>query len=113
MSDQTIILILRVFHIACGVFWAGSIFYFALFIIPAVKKSGPEGTKFMQQLGKTGYPVAMMIAAMIVILCGILLIWKLSGGFEPAWFHSNYAKVLTGGSGLAIIAFIIGLTVNR
>ena len=113
MNDQNIILVLRLLHIVCGVFWAGSVFHFALFLIPAAKASGPEGVKFMQQLGKTGYPIVIMIAAMITILTGVLLIWKLSEGFHSAWFHSPYSKVLTAGSGMAIIAFIIGFTVNR
>jgi uncharacterized membrane protein len=113
MDDQKIILILRLLHITFGVFWAGSVLNVALFIAPAVKASGPEGSKFMQQLGKTSYPIVVMVSAMITIVSGILLIWKLSGGFEPAWFHSSYSRVLTAGSGLAFIAFIIGFTVNR
>jgi len=113
MSDQTYMLILRVLHIGLGVFWAGSVFSFVLFIAKAVKASGPEGGKFMQQLGRTGYPIAVMIAAIISILAGILLVAKLSSGFQAAWFTTAYAKVLTTGGVLAIIAFIIGFTVNR
>jgi len=113
MSDQTILLILRLLHIVCGVFWAGSVIHFALFIIPAVKASGPEGGKFMQQLGKTGYPIVVMIAAIVTILAGIGLMWKLSGGFQPIWFSTTNARVLSTGSAMAIIAFIIGFTVNR
>jgi hypothetical protein len=113
MSDQTYMLILRVLHIGFGVFWAGSVFSFVLFIAKAVKASGPEGGKFMQQLGKTGYPVVVMITAIISILAGILLIAKLSSGFQAAWFTTAYAKVLTTGGVLALIAFIIGFTVNR
>jgi len=113
MNDQTIILILRLFHITCGAVWAGSLIYMALFITPALKASGPEGVKFMQKLGKTGYPIIMMIVAIVTIVTGVLLIWKLSEGFQAAWFHTPYAKVLTMGSGLAFIAFIIGFTVSR
>jgi uncharacterized membrane protein len=113
MSDQTYMLILRILHIGLGVFWAGSVFSFALFITKAVKASGPEGGKFMQQLGKTGYPIAVMVAAIISILAGVLLIAKLSSGFHATWFTTPYAMVLTTGGVLAIIAFIIGFTVNR
>jgi uncharacterized membrane protein len=113
MSDQTYLLILRILHIGFGIFWAGSVFSFVLFIAKAVKASGPDGGKFMQQLGKTGYPIAVMITAIISILAGILLIAKLSAGFEPVWFSTAYAKVVTTGGVLAIIAFIIGFTINR
>jgi uncharacterized membrane protein len=113
MDDQDLILILRLFHITFGVFWVGSVLNFALFIRPAVIASGPEGGKFMHQLGKTTYPAAMAISGLITIVAGTWLIWKLSGGFNPSWFRTDYSKVLTAGSGLSVIAFIIGFTVNR
>jgi len=113
MSDHTYIIILRLLHIGFGVFWAGSAIFFALFIMPSLKAAGPDGVKFMQALGKSGYPIAAMIAALITIISGFLLIWTLSGGFEPMWFRSWYARILTSGATLALIAFIIGFTVNR
>jgi hypothetical protein len=113
MSDQTYIVILRLLHIGFGLFWAGSALFFALFLMPSLKATGPEGVKFMQALGRSGYPIAAMISAIITIVSGFLLIWKLSGGFEPIWFNSWYARVLTTGATMAFIAFIIGFTINR
>lgn len=112
-SDQIYIVILRLLHIGFGVFWAGSAISFAFFIGPAVKASGPEGVKFMQQLGRSKYPIVIMITAIITILAGFLLIWKLSGGFQSAWFSSNNARVVCAGGALSFIAFVIGFTVNR
>ena len=113
MSDLTYILILRVLHIGFGIFWAGSAIFFALYLMPSLKATGPEGVKFMQALGKSGYPIAAMISAVITIVAGFLLIWKLSAGFEPIWFKSWYARVLTSGATIALIAFIIGFSINR
>lgn len=113
MSDQTYIIILRLLHIVFGILWAGSVLFFTLFIMPALKASGPDGVKFMQNLGETGYPVAAMVSGLVTIIAGFLLIWKLSGGFQPEWFNSWYARTLTIGGGMALIAFIIGFTVNR
>lgn len=113
MSDQTYMLILRLLHIFFGIFWAGSILFFTLFIMPALKASGRDGVRFMQNLGKSGYPIAAMISAIVTIVAGFLLIWKLSGGFQPEWFHSWYSRTLTTGGGMAFIAFLIGFTVNR
>ena len=113
MSDNTYIIILRLLHIGFGIFWAGSVFLTVLFVIPSLKASGPDGAKFMQSLNKKGYPIAMMIAAIITIVSGFLLIWKLSGGFDPIWFKSWYARILTSGATMALIAFIIGIAVNR
>ncbi|MBL7698781.1 MAG: hypothetical protein JNK79_11500 [Chitinophagaceae bacterium] len=113
MSDQTYVLILRLLHIVFGTFWAGSVFFFTFFLIPTLKASGPEGGKFMQNLGRSGYPIAAMVSAIITIVAGFLLIWKLSDGFQPMWFHSWYSRTLTIGAGMAFIAFIIGFTINR
>lgn len=113
MSDQTYLLILRLLHIGFGIFWAGSVLFFTLFIMPALKVSGPEGVKFMQNLGKSGYPIAAMISAIITIVAGFLLIWKLSGGFQPMWFNSWYARSLTAGATTAFVAFLIGFSINR
>ena len=113
MSDQTYIIILRLLHIGFGLFWAGSVLFFALFLMPSLKVAGPDGAKFMQALGRSGYPIAAMISAIITILSGFLLIWKLSAGFNAMWFQSWYARVLTTGASMAFIAFIIGFTINR
>jgi len=113
MNDQTYIIILRILHIGFGVFWAGTVIFFAFFLAPAIKATGPEGGKVIQQLGKSKYPIVIMIAALITITAGILLIGKLSNGFQSSWFTTTYSKVLTTGGALSIIAFILGFTINR
>ena len=80
MSDQTYLLILRLLHIGCGTMWAGTVIFVAFFLDPAVKSSGPDGTRFMQQLVKTNrFPIVIMLLALITVLAGSLLIWKVSG----------------------------------
>jgi uncharacterized membrane protein len=114
MTDQTYLIILRLLHICTGVFWAGAVIYLAAFVTPAVKALGPEGGKFMQQLAKTNkLPVVMTIAATLNVLCGILLFWNLSDGFQGAWMSSLHGMILSIGGGLAIIAYLEGLLVTR
>ncbi|HEV8506873.1 MAG TPA: hypothetical protein VGQ53_15790 [Chitinophagaceae bacterium] len=114
MSDQTYLLILRLLHIGCGVFWAGTAIYAAFFLEPAVHALGADGTKFMQQLVRTNrFPVVILLSAMITVVAGALLIWKLSGGLQTQWLSTLYGTVLTGGATLAIIAFLIGFSISR
>jgi hypothetical protein len=114
MSDQAYLLILRLLHIGCGIFWAGTAIYVAFFVEPAVTALGNDGTKFMQQLVKTNrFPVVMLLVALITVTAGILLIWRLSGGLQTQWLSTRYGTVLTTGGVLAIIAFIIGFLVAR
>lgn len=114
MSDQAYLIILRLLHICTGVFWAGAVIYLAAFVTPAVKALGPEGGKFMQQLAKTNkLPVVMTIAATLNVICGILLLWKLSDGFQNPWVSSRQFMIFSTGGGLAIIAYLEGLFVTR
>ncbi len=114
MSDQTYLLILRLLHISFGIFWAGAAIYLAFFVDPAVHALGADGTKFMQQLARTNkFPVVILFSALVTVVAGALLIWKLSGGLQPQWLSTRYGMVLTGGAVMAIIAFLIGFSVNR
>jgi uncharacterized membrane protein len=113
MNDQTYLILFRLLHIACGVFWAGSVFYFTFFIIPAVKKPGPGGTTFLQQPGGTGFPKIIVLTAAITILSGVMLLWKLSNHFERIWFTTLYAKILSAGMVTSTIAFLVDVAVRR
>jgi len=114
MSGQTYLLVLRLLHIGCGIFWAGTAIYLAFFNEPAVRALGPDGTKFMQQLVRTNrFPVVILLSALITVVAGALLIWKLSGGLQSQWLSTRYGMVLTAGGTLAIIAFLIGFSISR
>ena len=115
MTDQDwYLIIFRLIHISCGVFWAGATIYLAVFIAPAVQASGPEGTKFMQQLAKTNkLPLVMTLAATLNVIFGLLLLWKLSDGFQSAWMGSEHGIILSIGGSIAIIAYLEGLLVTR
>ncbi|MBK5269650.1 MAG: hypothetical protein JJE22_01425 [Bacteroidia bacterium] len=114
MNDLTYLIVLRLIHISCAVFWAGSTIYLASFIGPAVKASGPEGGRFMQQLAKTNkLPLVMTLAATLTVVAGLLLFWELSNGFQSEWMKTKHGMVLSIGGGLAIIAYLEGLFVTR
>lgn len=114
MSDHLYLIILRLLHIGCGIGWAGGTIYLAFFVEPAVRSSGPEGAKFMQQLMRTNrFPIVIMLMAIITVLAGSLLIWKMSAGLQTAWIMSENGMVLTVGALLAISAFLIGFFVSR
>jgi uncharacterized membrane protein len=108
------LIILRLIHIVCAIFWGGGVIYLALFIVPAVKALGPDGGKFMQQLSRTNkMPLIMTLAATFTVVGGLLLIERLSGGFTPEWFGTPHGIVLSIGATFAIIAYLVGLFVNR
>jgi uncharacterized membrane protein len=105
---------LRFVHIVSAIFWAGSVMYLALFIVPAVKALGPDGGKFMQQLSRTNnMPLVMTLAGTLTVVAGLLLIERISGGFTAEWFGTPHGIIISIGATLAIIAYLIGILVNR
>jgi hypothetical protein len=112
--NTTCLIILRLLHISCGVFWGGAAIYISAFVTPAVKALGPEGGKFMQQLTRTNkLPLIMTITSTVTVFAGALLIWKLSGGFQYDWMATRHGLALSSGALLAITAYLEGLIIIR
>lgn len=87
--------------------------YNAWFIVPTVKRIGPDGAKFMQQLPRTNkFTLVMMLTGTLTVLFGILLMEHLSQGFQSWWFESDRGMILSTGGGLAIIAWLLGILIN-
>jgi uncharacterized membrane protein len=105
--------LLRLVHIAAGVFWAGGAIFIALLLTPAVRAAGPDGGKVMQQLTLTAkMPLVMTVAAVLTTLSGLVLYWPASGGFNVDWVLSPAGMTLTLGGLAGLATLILGLTVQ-
>lgn len=109
-----LIIILRIIHIFCGVFWVGFGLFNVLFFQPTVKAVGVEGQKTMQYLTqKTRFQMTVYSAATLTMLSGLFLYWIISG-FNPDFISSPHGIVLTTGSICGIIGwFLAVLVVSR
>lgn len=111
---QSYLTVLRFLHIVPGICWAGGIFYMAFFVMPAIRKLGPDGGKFMQQLARTNrMPDVMISLALTSILAGSLLFWEVSGHLDTVWLKSVHGLMLLFGALAGITAFMLGLLINR
>ncbi len=107
------IIALRIIHILAAVFWAGTAFFLAGFLEPTTRVTAPESGKVMGYLaGKTRFAQAMAWAASLVVISGVLLYWRVSGGFNENWLTSGTGIGLTIGAIAGIIAAGIGLSVS-
>jgi hypothetical protein len=106
-------LLARLLHIGLGVFWAGSLIFNAVFLLPAIRDAGPEGVKVAAGLMRRRFLDVLPVAAGLTVLSGLWLYWRISGGFAPAYLHS--AAGLTYGIGgiAALIALGLGLGIIR
>jgi uncharacterized membrane protein len=108
-----LILVLRVIHIFCGVFWVGFAFFNIGFLQPTVRATGAEGQKTMQYLTqKTRLLSTVYATATLTMLSGLIMYWILSG-FRLSFIRSGYGIVLTIGSIAGVIAWIYAVVVIR
>jgi hypothetical protein len=108
-----VFILLRFLHVVLGVFWAGTIFFFAVFMFPALNDMGPDAGKVMGALQKRRYANIMPIIAGITILSGLLLYYKVSNGFDPAYMGSSHGIGYGTGGTAAILAMVIGMIMIR
>jgi hypothetical protein len=103
-------LILRMFHILLGVFWAGTIFFLVLFLGPSLRAAGPDGAPVMRELLRRRFLDVMPVVAGLTIVTGLILYWSLSGGMAVGWMRSPFGLSLTVGGVASVLAFIIGVS---
>lgn len=107
------LLVMRLLHVGLGVFWAGVMIFNSIFLGPSIRDAGPDGAKVMAGMMRRRFMDVMPVVAILNILSGLWLYWKMSGGFEPAYMRSATGMTFGTGGLLAIIAFIIGITMVR
>lgn len=108
-----LLLAMRLLHIGLGVFWAGTVFFTAVFLFPALNETGPDGAKVGAALARRRFLSIMPPVAGLTILSGLWLYWRVSGGFQPTFMRSGMGVALGLGAAAAITAFVIGLAVMR
>ena len=111
---EDIFSIIRYIHILSAVFWGGAIFVLNFFLFPAIKASGPDGGKFMQQFSKANsFPQVMTIVGAITIITGIIVLWHFSANFNSAFMGSKAGILLSLGGLSGLAAYLHGIFINR
>ncbi len=110
---SALLLVLRLVHIGLGAFWFGAHLFATLFLFPSIEEAGPDGAKVGVGIVRRNYPPMVAMFALLTILSGIWLLYRVSGGFSPAYMETGPGRGYSIGGGSAIIAFLIGLTIVR
>lgn len=106
-------IILRLLHIVAGATWVGFAVFGAFLLGPAIQDAGPEGGKVMGALQRRGMMTAMPLLAMTTIISGLWMYWRVSAGFNAAYMGSTVGAMYGVGGTLAILGFVLGLTITR
>lgn len=107
------IIILRLVHVVGGILWVGSAVFNGLFLVPALRQLGPVAGQVMAGLRARHMFVFLPVVALLTILSGVRLMAIVSGGFDAAWFNSRPGSAYAWSALIAIVTFIIGITVTR
>jgi uncharacterized membrane protein len=114
MDDRVIMLVLRLLHILSGIFWVGATLTMVGFLVPAMRATGPEGGRFMQQvLQGRRLQLWISVAMGLTILSGFGMYARLSAITDGAFSASRTGIILGAGGLLSLLGAILGAAVAR
>lgn len=106
--------LLRIIHIAGGVFWVGGTLMMTFFIGPTIGATADAGQRFVGHLmNNLKFSQRMSAAAGLTGLAGVLLYWHDSAGLTSTWMHSNAGVGFGVGAFFGLIGFIFGIMIGR
>ncbi|MGQ0642878.1 MAG: hypothetical protein ACT4P6_19200 [Gemmatimonadaceae bacterium] len=108
-----VLVVVRLLHVGLGVFWAGSVFFTAFFLAPALRDAGPDGAKVAAGLMRRRMFDVIPIVASLTIISGLWLYWEASLGFHPEYMGSSVGITYGIGALAAIFALALGLVFVR
>jgi hypothetical protein len=86
----------------------------AWYLLPAVRKAGPDGPKMMAAITSTNsFPLVVSLSGIISVVSGCLLLYYHYDTSGSAWLGTPMGICFSTGGTLAIVALIIGLSVNK
>lgn len=105
--------VLRVLHIAGGMFWMGAAVVVGLFLIPSMQEAGPAAGGVMEGITRRKMPVVINVLALINVLTGLRLYMIDVKGGGMAWLETGTGMLLTLGGLLGLGAMVLGTAVQR
>jgi hypothetical protein len=110
MGDPTVLMIVRLLHLVCGILWVGGVAMITWYLLPAARAVGPGGAAMMREIAEVRkMPVYLALMSALTILSGIGLYWRDSAGFSSPWMHSGPGMTFGIGGALAILGAIVGM----
>lgn len=103
----------RVLHIGLGVFWAGAMIFMAAYVTPSLRDAGPDAAKVVAGFAKRRLLDVMPAAALVTVLSGLYLYWRVSAGWDPGYMGSPAGMAIGTGGLLGLAALGLGLSVVR
>ena len=100
------VIVLRILHIFATAFWFGAAATFVRFIVPSAAATRPESDKFVNHLlQQNRFLTAIIAAATVGILAGLLLYFRDSVGLQLTWITTPPGLAFTIGAIAGLLAY--------
>jgi uncharacterized membrane protein len=110
---QAELIVLRIVHVLCGVMWVGTAVFMGFFLAPALSTMGPAAGQVMGGLQKRKFMIVLPVVAVLTLLTGLRLMMIMSSNFGAGYFQTAMGRTFAGAGVAAILAFVVGIIVNR
>lgn len=107
------IILLRLLHIVSGGLWVGMAVFTAFYLGPALDDAGPAAGSVMPALARRGLATVLPALALVTVLSGGWLYWRVAGGDVGQYLASGPGAVFAVSAAIAIVAYVLGLSVTR
>jgi hypothetical protein len=113
MDERTLTVILRLVHILAGIFWVGTVFLLAGFLIPTVRETGRDGGRFIQHLMQQRRLQLFLGSAMgLTILSGLLMYARVVATTQGTWAGTPPGIAFGLGGAAAILGAAAGAIIS-
>jgi uncharacterized membrane protein len=113
MDERTITIILRLIHILAGIFWVGTAFLLAGFLVPTLRVTGREGSRFMQTLmQRQRLQANIAIAMLLTVISGFTMYARISAASHGTWAGTRQGIAFGVGGIAAVLGALAGLLIS-
>ncbi len=106
-------IILRLIHVLSAIVWVGTLVFTSFYLLPVLRAAGPAAGPVMAGLQRRGFLILLPVTGLLTVLSGAIVIWMVSAGNVGAYSQTSAGRTFTMAGGLAIIAFLLGITLSR
>ncbi len=106
--NAVLFLAARAIHVLAAAIWIGSTVFVSLLLVPVVDASGPSGGQVMMGITRRGISTYMSILGALTAATGVYLLWRFTGGFDPAVSTTHAGLAFCVGGTAGILAGIVG-----
>lgn len=114
MNESALMVVLRLIHIIGGVFWVGTAFLIAWFLMPTQKATGMAGLTFVEELMiRKKLRVYLILTMIFTILSGLAMYARMAMMSQGQWASSTMGRVLAFGALCGIVAGGLGASSGK